>query len=667
MRRRPTAVLPALPLMWLLLAANGCSVFEPVGDFISQEYENTVSYFNAYYNAERVFDDAEASVLALQLMNRGKSQQTGQASQIPQDLRQKFTTVIDKCSNILSFHPRSAYVDAALFMIGRSYFYQGEYLKAERKFSELINRYPESSYLPQAQWWFARSLRLEKKLDEALLAADTAMASARLAGDEDLESRSMMIKGSIFRERKDFNDAIAEYSEAVATAEDSKLRNSAGTTLGDIYEDEGQYAKADSAYQLAESYTDDIYETYYDRFRSGLAEEKAGNDSLALDYFDRLEHDFRMKDYLGSIRLERARTLDEIGRTAEAMDELRIVDTTYVKTDVGQQASFELASIYESEAGDYRNAVKYYARAAAVPGNPLATEATYHAASLNRYFDSRVSLTRLDSLLEALALGTSGSLDSARADSTKRDTLHAKPSRVRWNIDSLKTARSLAAQELADVFYAELNYPDSAVIWYREAIRIPDSARSPRIMYILAEIARTHPDKPFEKPEELYHRIVKEYPTSVYASEARRLLGLEQLQGHVDPAESLYAHAAALAESSQCEGSKGEFERVTAEYPKSPYAARSQFAVAWLYEHCFGKPDSALAQYRRVVLNYGSTKYAVAARAAIGEQPVVAPADSARREITPPHPMTRGTAAPDSLMKPQAPPPPDDKSVKRAN
>ncbi|MBF8249139.1 MAG: hypothetical protein HW374_1939, partial [Bacteroidetes bacterium] len=53
----PLFVLLALPLIH-----SGCSVFTPIGDAISHVYENTVSYFNAYYNAKQAFDDAENEI-----------------------------------------------------------------------------------------------------------------------------------------------------------------------------------------------------------------------------------------------------------------------------------------------------------------------------------------------------------------------------------------------------------------------------------------------------------------------------------------------------------------------------------------------------------------------------------------------------------------------------
>ena len=74
-------------LLWTIvlgtfLVFSSCSVFTPVGEAISQQYENTVSYFNAFYNARRLFTEAEDQIRTAQLTLRGKDV-SGTAAAIP--------------------------------------------------------------------------------------------------------------------------------------------------------------------------------------------------------------------------------------------------------------------------------------------------------------------------------------------------------------------------------------------------------------------------------------------------------------------------------------------------------------------------------------------------------------------------------------------------------
>ena len=66
-----------------------------MGDTISQGYENMVSYFNGYYNAKNLFNDAEDEIKTAALLARGKEVPTEQANQIPGTAKLKLGLVID--------------------------------------------------------------------------------------------------------------------------------------------------------------------------------------------------------------------------------------------------------------------------------------------------------------------------------------------------------------------------------------------------------------------------------------------------------------------------------------------------------------------------------------------------------------------------------------------
>ncbi len=631
-------------LSYLLLILMGvplgaCAVFDPVGDFLSRGYENTVSYFNAYYNAQRLFSEAEDAIKAAEIANRGRTIAPGQANQIPADAKQKLSLVIDKCSNILSFHSSSGLVDDALFLIGRSYYYQAEYLKAERKFSELLSQYSKSSFSPEGQWWYARTLMQEKKYDEAIQSCDRLIALASDQHDADLESRAEFLEGSVYRSLNQLDKAEEHYMKAAGVAEDEQLRNTAETTLGDVLEARGEYEKADSVYFDAANYTKDIYHIYYDRFHAGLSAREARNTELAARTFDALFQDFRMKEYLPIIRLERARTLAAMGRRDEAMEEYRLIDTTYARSEIGLQASYELGIILEKDFGDYVAARSYYLRSSLLQGFQVSADGLRKYNALNRYFAAHKALARYDSLLTVGSQTTVDSVQPARRDSVVADSSKASVKIAKLNADSLKILRALAAQDLGEVFYSEIDVPDSAYAWYNVALSVSDSVRTPRMLYILAELARAHPEKPFTKSEEQYHRLVAEYPDSPYASQARKFLGLAEVRQTADPAEVLYARADSMVQAKRWDQSLAQFSSIVQSFPHSPYAAKSEYAIGWVYEHYLNSPDSAVAHYRMLTQKYATTRYALAVQTTMSGIPGAAPPDSSvKKSVIPPSP-----------------------------
>ncbi|RPI02367.1 MAG: hypothetical protein EHM64_14075, partial [Ignavibacteriae bacterium] len=227
---------------------NGCSVFSSIGSSISLGYENMVSYFNGYYNATNLFSEAEDEINTAALAARGKEPASTQPIQIPGTAKQKLGQVIDKCSNILAFHPTSSLVDNALLLIGKSFYYQADYLKAERKFAELLAQFPNSALALEAQIWYARSTEKLGKLEEGVRLSQAAGTTAQAIGDRDSETQAHLLLGILYRRMNPTEKSIAEYEKAVSISRDDDVRGNAQISMGDIFFEDKQYKKEEEVY-----------------------------------------------------------------------------------------------------------------------------------------------------------------------------------------------------------------------------------------------------------------------------------------------------------------------------------------------------------------------------------------------------------------------------------
>ena len=161
-------------ILSVLLFLNGCGVWT---DF--------TTYFNTYYNARTLFDRTEADILKLKKdpfefrEDIRPIQQPAATIQVPRQgqtatqpvsstqLKQDLTKVIEKCSKILQFYKESSYVDDALFMTGKAFYYQQEYASAQRKFLELA-AIPESEYKLENKLWLAKTYLQLRSFEEGL-------------------------------------------------------------------------------------------------------------------------------------------------------------------------------------------------------------------------------------------------------------------------------------------------------------------------------------------------------------------------------------------------------------------------------------------------------------------------------------------------------------------
>lgn len=648
-----------------IAALSGCSIFSPVGNAISKGYENTTSYFNGYYNARRLFTEAENEILAAEAKERDTTVTTA-AGQIPATAKQKLTQVIDKCSNILAFHPTSTLVDDALFLIGKSFYYQKDYTKADRKFAELLAQYPNSSLVLEAQLWYAKSEEKLDKFDESILLGQSLLEAARTKKDRQIEIQTHQFLGDVYRESGQTDKALDEYEKVVSFPGDNEIKAIAQIKSGDVYFATGQYANAAEAYLRVAKYTNDIYWNFYCKIRASIAYRLNGEYQKGLDLVNAMIGDFRFKEYRSGACYERANLYAASGRRDEAIAEYYFVDTSYAKMEYGVRAANKLGQLYEKEIGDYPVAYKYYTEvnASSLTAAPKEGRRKYNA--FTRYFAAWRKLNVSDSLMSVLKDTTrkspEDSISIAKDSTVKReiepnatrgetasrrtrvadtsaarsaDTAKSKApqaaTRALPSVDSLAVLKSLAAQELGDVFYDELDAPDSAFYWYNQSLALKDdTSRSPRVLYILAELSRSHPEKKLPPPEEYYHRLMRDYPESMYADEAREMLGENKLS-RSDSAAGYYAKAEQQIEAKEYEKAIGTLRTIPRSFPRSPVCAKSEFAEGWVFENFLNEPDSALAQYKRVAKNYAGSRYAIAAARRFSE---TVPQDTIKRDTT---------------------------------
>ena len=608
------------------LIVQGCGVFSAVGDAISSGYENSLTYFNVYYNARRAFSDAETEIKDAAKANAGKTTPGAQPATIPPDAAKNLDLVIDKCSNILAYHSKSAYVDDALMMTGKAFFYKGEYSKAERKFLELITQYPNSPLNLGAQLWYAKS---EEKLGEYAESRKNLTGFIPLAeksGDGDLLAEAYSLMGWIAVHDNTVTPAIEFFQKSANAAESDQLIADAWFEIGQLYFADGEFQNSIDASLKVESHSDDVYQI----FQSKLLATRAYRNLQLLDKALVLENDmakdYRFKDYLGIVLLERANILLAGGRHDDALNIYLALDTTYAHTETGAMADSRLGKYFERTGNNYVKALYFYSRATSVPATSVLDDAAHKVIALNLYFKDQQEISNTDSLM-ALALKADSA--GARRDSLAergKDTVAVVKDSTKTAIvvpgrtlskDSLNAIEARAAAGLGELFYTDLANPDSAIYWLRFSLMhqyVEYSA--PRILYMLSELASSDSGKTNVTSKEFQAQLIKDFPNSYFSRQLQHLSTDENVKAKVaDSAADAYSVADSLIDSGRNEEALAALRLIIARYPTSPVAAKCRYAIGWVYENRLTKMDSAAAEYKLLIKQYPTTPYALAMNA----------------------------------------------------
>jgi hypothetical protein len=138
-------------------------------------WTNFTTYFNTYYNAERLISESEREFSYQEEKVRSRKPRTHvpkhnllvessfQKSDIPpfmqefiiskaqlQPVRVKLDSVLIKGSKILAKKSESDFIEGTLYLMAQAYFYRSEWLPCEVKCGELIDIYPDGEKSPDA-------------------------------------------------------------------------------------------------------------------------------------------------------------------------------------------------------------------------------------------------------------------------------------------------------------------------------------------------------------------------------------------------------------------------------------------------------------------------------------------------------------------------------------
>ena len=360
-------------LLSLLLFLSGCGI-----------WENFTTYFNLYYNADDLFEKAEE-----QILEQKKDLFSTEPPAISGNAASDLQKVIEKCSNILQFSPNSAYVDDALMMLGKSFYYQKSYLKSRRKFEELISTQPESGYLLEANLWIGKCEMRLRNYPEGLAKLDEIRNEAIEEGEDEIVQEAY-IEEIVYRKTiKDTPGAIESANEFLAISDDDKINAELWYEVGNLNMEISDIENAAVAYKNVFEYSPDFELEVSAKLKLGKTLRELGKSEEALSIFEDMRSEDKYEEKYSDIELEIGITEADLGNFQEAIDQLTIVDTTYKNTVSSGAAKYELGVVYENGLKRLDSAAVYYQRAST---STLPKEYIDQAKDKNRLFSRYTSL-----------------------------------------------------------------------------------------------------------------------------------------------------------------------------------------------------------------------------------------------------------------------------------
>jgi outer membrane protein OmpA-like peptidoglycan-associated protein/TolA-binding protein len=388
----------------------------------------------------------------------------------------KFDKAIEKSAMVIQRWPKSRWVDDALYLVGASYYQEGQYDKAVREFDQLSLAFPNSGFVPRGELYRGLALLADRQYGTARVTLDAVKQRYPKLADEATYNLAKS-----FIDRNELARGADSLAAFLARFPRSRFRMPAVKLLADVSFSLQRWADAEKWYASYAALTDDPKQRAQANLKIAACRYEQGkNEEAIAEVNDVLG---RYADLDDEAELLLGKALISTGRTGEAL-----AAWTKVKgsSDLGAEAAFRVGKYYE-EGAEFDKARAYYDTA---------------------------RIRRVDSDFGVLAVKRLALLDALAARTTGKKA----------GGDSLQPAE--ATFLLAEVNNLNLGEYDKAMDLYQKVHdSFPDTDWAAKALFAKAWILRNVKNDS-SAAEPLLRQEIAEYPQTEYADESRRWLGL---------------------------------------------------------------------------------------------------------------------------------------------
>jgi len=561
---------------------------------------SSCAYYNTFYNAEKKFREAR------KIHEKSGSDEPNRSAD------PKYDEAIKKASKVLTFHPKSKWVDDALLLIGKSFYYKGEYLKAERKFKELLVNFPESDFTQECDYFVGLCQYKTNNLSQAVMTFNSIIESER---KERFKPEAAYVSAEIHFEQKEYDDAIEKYSILLKDYKSEKLKGKAQFRIGECYFLKRDYQKAKEAFERVKNFTKDRTVIFESQFKIGECLYSLDEIEEGMAAFLSLAKEDKYFKYLPRTKLKIARGHLLQDSTDLALKEYDDVTVSAPKTEESSQAYYQMGTIYQDRLQDLKKAKEMFDKAhKEKPQSEIAQKALAKGANLAKLEEYQKQLTEAEKPEVTLYL-------------------------------------------LAEAYLFEMNRPDSAMAEFTIlAEDYPESEFAPKSLYAVAWILENLKEDR-EGAKEYYLRLLDRYPNSDYSYLARSFLGISEDSLSLDLPQGLFQEAEILLlKQGDVDSATSLYQKIVQDFPYSRFAPASKYALTWAQEQYQNPGDSTvILAYQELVDTYPESEYADAARLKLGIKKPKKPKTPPKEEPPPPEEGADTLAQAEEEQKPEFP------------
>ncbi len=303
------------------------------------------AYYNTFYNAKKLFEDASSQEL----------EASGRASRSAQ---QQYNDVIKKCASLLEFYPNSKYVDDAIYLMALSFYKKGGSTKQVfEQCDKLIQFFPNSEFYTDAIILKAQTHRDLTRIDKAYSLLEAEILSPKSPQDE---AKVLLKIADFYTEDKEFERARFYLNKIIDEHKSSPQYKQASYYIGLNYFAEENYEETITSLQRFIKQKNDREIRYDARYYIALANYHLGNYSTSLKQVNKLLDDEYRRDEKNKITVLQGQILLANQQEDQGIEILTSLIDGNQRGPISAQTNYILGNYYLSNTDSLGLAIKHF-------------------------------------------------------------------------------------------------------------------------------------------------------------------------------------------------------------------------------------------------------------------------------------------------------------------
>ena len=556
------------------------------------------AYFNTFYNAKQYYKKA---------YNETRKNLTDKPTSVEKNYYQES---IDRSLTLVVRYPESKYVDDALLLAGKAYYYRQEYFKAKRKFLELLTNYPNSPYVAEAQLWMART---HFALDEFEEAENLVSELVEKDVPKSILGQALYYRGKFHEKKRHFDEAADAFHKAIDYGLEDNLAN-ALLALGTSLDTLGRFEDARKAFEKVPKATYLTELDFLGKFYYAQMNKKLGNTDEALTDFQTLLADEANARRIPDIKLQIADTYYRGGEADDAIDYYDEITQLHKGSVQAAEAFYRMARIYEKKFHDYEKALDNYLLVKETSGRSVFADTSEVFAR---------DIQRLQALQLVVDMGKKGETGEALMveseeideDTLTLDLVYDIMDTTAGDTACYKLLRRIGGKIFADSVFEEKNKTlDERQRDLDLNVGIEEDVRVDWREWIEEGEMPSYTD--LETEFERLQRLLREREKPKMADNPElSTFRVGELDRNLFLLAELYMFRFESPDSAF-----NQYDYLVREFPDSKYTPKALYNMAYLYQTHFQNPQQVELIYQTLIDEYGDDIYGKAAAKALGHE-----------------------------------------------